>query len=196
MFVNIIIPSYNSEKFLISSLKSCFGQDYEKFNITLIDDHSNDNTYKLVKNYSNINYIRNEKNLGPGASRNIGINNTDGDIISFIDADDIMCKEKLTLSVDRFKGNKNIGLTCGNYKILLNRVMLMPPFYNKNIDIDHKMLLSNNYIASGSVSISREAINDVGLFNEKYWIAEDYDLWLRISEKYKIDYIMIYLQQN
>jgi GT2 family glycosyltransferase len=49
--------------------------------------------------------------------------------------------------------------------------------------------MKQNYVASGSVTMRRSAVEDVGLFDEKYWISEDYDMWLRISEKYPIKYI-------
>ena len=49
--------------------------------------------------------------------------------------------------------------------------------------------MMQNFVASGSATIKREVLNDVGLFNEEYWIAEDYDMWIRISERYSIEYI-------
>ena len=65
----------------------------------------------------------------------------------------------------------------------------MKPFYKKNIKIDHGTLMRQNFVASGSTSFRRSVVEDVGLFSEKYWISEDYDMWVRISEKYKIEYI-------
>jgi len=186
MLVSIIIPSYNSEKFLKTCLQSCYKQTHKDFEIILIDDYSSDNTFQVAKDF-NIRYVRNDKNLGPAASRNIGIELSNGELISFIDADDIMNHNKLSLSIDNF--NSDIGMTCGNYQILYDRVRLFGPFYANPIDITYDLMMKQNFVASGSTTVRKDVLDDVGVFNEDYWIAEDYDLWLRISEKYRINYI-------
>jgi GT2 family glycosyltransferase len=91
--------------------------------------------------------------------------------------------------VKEFENSKEIGMTCGNYRILVNRSRMMRPFYRRPINIDYDALMKQNYVASGSVTMRRSAAEDVGLFDEGYWISEDYDMWLRISEKYPIKYI-------
>tara|TARA_A100001011_G_C14306323_1_gene843341 strand:- start:2407 stop:3129 length:723 start_codon:yes stop_codon:yes gene_type:complete len=189
LVIDIIIPAYNPGGSLRDAINSCLSQTYKNYKITVIDDCSTEDVESLVNDFENINYLRNNKNLGPGASRNIGIRNTSGDLISMLDADDIMHKNKLELSIKEFEKNKDIGMTCGNYRILVNRKRLMAPFYKMPIKIGHRELMRQNYVASGSVTMKRSVIEDVGLFDEKYWIAEDYDMWLRISEKYPISYI-------
>ena len=80
-------------------------------------------------------------------------------------------------------------MTCGNYKVLLNRLRLLPEFYSAKIRIDTELLMRQNFVASGSTTVRKEVFDKVGLFNEGYWIAEDYDMWVRISEEYEIEYI-------
>jgi len=189
MLVDIIIPAYNPGKFLTQAIRSCFSQEYKKYTVTVVDDNSTEDVKKLLRRFPTVKYIRNEKNIGPGASRNVGIRATSGDLVSLLDADDIMNRHKLKLSIDAFKERPDIGMTCGNYQILLNRVRLKKPFYKRPIRIDHSALMTQNFVASGSTTIKRAVLNDVGLFNEDLWIAEDYDMWLRISEQYPIEYI-------
>jgi len=189
MLVDIIIPAYNPGKYLKSAIKSCIHQRYKNYTITVVDDNSTEDVKGMLKRYPSINYIRNEENIGPGASRNVGIKATSGDLISLLDADDIMHSNKLKLSVDTFNKRPNIGMTCGNYQILVNRVRLKRPFYRNPIKIDHAALMRRNFVASGSTTIKRSVLDDVGLFDEKYWIAEDYDMWIRIAEQYPIEYI-------
>ena len=189
MLVDIIIPAYNPGSYLRDAIKSCLDQTYKNYRITVIDDCSTENIKSLISDFENINYLRNDDNLGPGGSRNVGIKNTSGDLISMLDADDIMRPNKLELSVKEFEKSKDIGMTCGNYRILVNRKRLMSPFYKMPIKIGHRELMRQNYVASGSVTMKRSVVEDIGLFNEEYWIAEDYDMWLRISEKYPISYI-------
>lgn len=188
MFVDIIIPVYNPGAYLTETLDSCISQSYKNYKITVIDDCSTQDIKAMLKRYPSVNYLRTDTNLGPGGARNFGIRNTTGELISFIDSDDVMDREKLANSVEEFKKNKNIGMTCGNYRILVHG-RLRSPFYKRAPTINHKALMRNNYVASGSVTVKRGVLEDVGMFDEEYWIAEDYDMWVRISEKYDIKYI-------
>jgi len=189
MLVDIIIPAYNPGQYLEECLRSCFSQSYKNFNIMVIDDNSTEDVESITSKFNGVSLIRNDKNLGPGAARNIGIRNTSGDLVSFIDSDDIMHQDKLMLSVGRLVENDNIGMCCGNYRIMVNRSSVKPPFYKRPVKIDYNLLMRQNFVASGSTTVRRRVIEDIGGFNEKYWIAEDYDLWLRISEKYPVEYI-------
>tara|TARA_R110002020_G_scaffold50716_9_gene143377 strand:+ start:101814 stop:102533 length:720 start_codon:yes stop_codon:yes gene_type:complete len=188
MWVDVIIPAYNPGAYIHDAIQSCISQSYNKTNIIVVDDNSAQDLEAEVSRYKNIKYIRNEKNMGPAYSRNVGIKSSSSELISLLDSDDIWHKDKLHYSVGEFKKNKSLGMTCGNYQIMVgNRIR--PSFYKKSVAVDHKSLMRINYVASGSTTIKRSVADDVGLFNEKYWIAEDYDMWVRISEKYPIKYI-------
>ena len=193
MFVDIIIPAHNPTEFISSTIESCLNQTYKKFKIFVIDDASDSPLDYLLNKFPMINLINSRSNLGPGGARNLGIeagseSAARGGLISFIDSDDIMMPKKLELSVNKFLENPNLGMTCGNYQIVYKK-RTMRPFYKRSIDINHNTLMRQNYVASGSVTLRRDVFYDVGRFNEDYWIAEDYDLWLRVSEKYDIGYI-------
>ena len=189
MLVDIIIPAYNPGKYLADAIDSCLAQEYKGYTVTVIDDNSDEDVKKMLDPYPDVKYIRNEENLGPGGARNVGIRATDAPLISLLDSDDIMHPSKLARSVKAFERRPELGLTCGNYQILVNRSRLMRPFYKKSIKIDHSSLMRQNFVASGSTTFKRKAAEDVGLFSEKYWISEDYDMWVRLSEKYPIEYI-------
>ena len=189
MLVDIIIPAHNPGPYLKDALNSCIAQKYKNYKVTVVDDNSSEDIRVITDKFPDVNYIRNDKNLGPSGARNVAIKNTSGELISMLDADDIMHPRKLKLSVAEFQKSDEIGMTCGNYRILVNRSRMMRPFYRRPIDISYDLLMKQNYVASGSVTMRRSAVEDVGLFDEKYWISEDYDMWLRISEKYPIKYI-------
>jgi len=189
MLVDIIIPTYNSGIYLRDAINSCYKQTYKNFNIIVIDDASEEDLTWVSREYPKVKYIRNDKNIGPAASRNVGIASSSGELISMLDADDIMHNQKLSMSVNAFAKNPNIGMVCGNYQILVNRKSLLRPFYKNPISISYQTLMRQNLVASGSVTMRRDVVNSVGMFDEKYWISEDYDMWLRISEAYPIHYI-------
>ena len=188
MLVDIIIPAYNPGTDLFEALRSCTQQKYKNYTVTVIDDNSSEDVAKVVSKFPGFRYIRNDKNLGPSGARNVGINSTSGDFISLLDADDLMHPDKLLLSVEEF-ADEDVGLVCGNYQILVNRSRLMRPFYKRPITVNHSALMRQNFVASGSTTFRRSVVEDVGLFDEKYWISEDYDMWVRISEKYKVKYL-------
>ena len=94
--VSVVIPVFNSEKTIEKTINSILRQDYKKIEIVIVNDFSNDNSENIIKNIINgldkkskikIKYIKNEKNLGPAATRNIGINNSIGEVIFFTDSD-------------------------------------------------------------------------------------------------------------
>ena len=93
-FVSIIIPIYNAENTIHSCIKSILNQKLDKsfFEIIIINDFSNDNTAKILKNYikihRNIKIIHNKKNIGPGLSRNKGLKISQGKYALFVDSDD------------------------------------------------------------------------------------------------------------
>ena len=188
MKVEIIIPAYNPGPYLKDAIESCLNQSYKNYSITVIDDCSSENIEGIIKLYPEVNLIKTDKNSGPSAARNLAIKQSKADLISLLDADDIMAKEKLFHSVKEFEA-ADIGMTCGNYKILYNRSRLMRPFYSRPIKISYPLMMRQNFVASGSVTIRRDVLDDVGLFDESLWISEDYDMWLRIAEKYNIKYI-------
>ena len=187
--VDVIIPAYNQGSLLRKSIESVLAQTYKKFKITVVDDCSDQNIDLIVRSYPQVSLLRTEKNSGPSAARNLGIKSTNSEFVSFLDADDFMHEKKLEKSIYELDKDSKIGLTCGNYRVIYNKRKLLKPFYSRSIDINYKMLLRQNFVASGSTTVRRAVLEDVGLFDESLWISEDYDLWLRISEKYKIKYI-------
>ena len=188
MWVDVIIPAHNPGAYLDHAIRSCVNQSHKKFNIIVVDDNSSQNIMPIVSRYKMVKYIKNEKNMGPSYSRNVGIKASSSELISLLDADDVWHQDKLAHSVDMFMKKKSIGMTCGNYRIM-SRGRVMPPFYKRPKTINLESLMERNYVASGSTTFKRSVVEDIGLFDEKYWISEDYDMWVRIAEKYPISYI-------
>ncbi len=191
MHVDIIIPAYNPGSYLIEALDSCMNQSYNDFTVTVVDDCSTQDVRSMLRRYPIVQYLKTSKNVGPAGARNLGIQNTDGELISFLDSDDIMHQDKLWHSVEAFKRNPKAGLVCGNYCFILNG-KICRPFYKKNPPVNWHSLMRINYVASGSTTVKRDILDKIAGppgFDERYWIGEDADFWLRISEKYPIEFI-------
>lgn len=116
--VSIIIPVYNVEQYIDECLQSVFRQDYTNWELILIDDCSSDNSSTIINEYINknpklnIKFIRNEVNQGQGLSRNLGINIASGKWLFFLDADDLL--ELNCLSVLTAKTINNPDIVLGN----------------------------------------------------------------------------------
>lgn len=112
LLVSVIIPTRNSGFFIRAALEGLFDQTYpaEKTEIIVVDDGSTDNTFGVLKEYGgNISYVRQE-NKGIASARNKGVTLAKGDIITFLDADDIWHRERLQKVVERFNEKENSGI--------------------------------------------------------------------------------------
>lgn len=105
--ISVIIPFYNSEKYLNECIDSVLRQTFEDFEVICVDDCSSDNSVEIIKEYSKkdnrVRLLQNEQNSGPGASRNLGLNNAKGNYIFFLDSDDFICIEILKILYDTLK---------------------------------------------------------------------------------------------
>ena len=97
MKVSVIIPVYNSEKYIDECLRSVINQTFRGFEIIIVDNNSNDNTINIIKSYmikyKNITLIRLDENLKQGIARNVGVQNAIGEYIMFVDSDDKVSPE-------------------------------------------------------------------------------------------------------
>jgi glycosyltransferase involved in cell wall biosynthesis len=187
MQVSVIIPFKDpSPNQLHKAIRSVRSQTLKAHEIILIDDGSTKIDYTFGRDMK---LVKLDENMGPSAARNAGIKKSTGQLISFLDADDFWLPKKLELSVKEFEKSPDIGMTCGNYRWMINNKLSGRLFYRTAPRITFETLKKINYVASGSVTVRRDVLDDVGMFNEKYWVGEDYELWLRIARKYPVKFI-------
>ena len=107
--VSVIIPYYKKKKYILNSITSVLNQTYENFEVIIIYDDENKNDLNFIqeiaKKDKRISIIQNSKTIGAGESRNIGINNSKGKYIAFLDADDTWQNEKLIKQINFMRSN-------------------------------------------------------------------------------------------
>lgn len=113
--VSIIIPSYNSEKYISRCIESILNQTYQNIEIIIVDDGSNDKSYEIYDNYKNNHKIKiiKQENSGPSKARNNGLNHAHGKYILFIDIDDYIdnkCVERLVEHRNKYSSNVIVSL--------------------------------------------------------------------------------------
>ena len=103
--VSIIMPTYNSSRWISDSIQSVLDQYYEQWELLIVDDGSTDNTKNIVKDFLNDKRIKYyyQENYGPATARNIGISKASGKYLAFLDSDDIWKPNKLELQLNHFK---------------------------------------------------------------------------------------------
>jgi len=192
MFVSVIIPTYNYGKYLRESVGSALGQTCPPDEVIVVDDGSTDGTPEVMRTLladARLRYIRNEKNQGVAHARNLGIRISRGDVIGFLDADDIWRRDKLQLQLPLFQ-NPRVGV-----------VYSLSEFFDQTGVVPHRhvrvyrgqilhALMTHNIVCASSAMVRRECFERVGLFDPSLPPAEDFDLWLRVAvEGYEFDYV-------
>lgn len=191
--VSVIIPCYNAERWIKECLISVINQTYSDIEILVIDDGSNDQTATIVNALTDkrISYYY-KANGGHSSARNHGLKKANGNWIAFLDSDDIWEKTKLQTKLNKSENYdilySNFNIIDKNNQVLKTIHITHPKNYNFNFK---KEILFGNIISGGSCIILRkEVINNIGEFNTKLQIGEDWDYWARaIWANYKIKFV-------
>ena len=197
MFVSIIIPIYGSINLLNDSLLSAVNQTYDNCEILIIDDGSGQKKKikKIVNKYNNLNkkiirLISYKKNRGVSYALNKGILNSKGDFISWLSHDDIYLKTKIEKQILKFK-NKYIHIVSSNF---IEWNVKDNEFKNRKLENNYfketlKSLLINDKLHGCSIIMRKKCFDVSGLFNENLYHTQDYDMWIRMSQKFKFYHI-------
>ena len=189
--ISIIMPAYNAGKYIKESIESVFNQTYQNWELIIIDDGSTDTTSKVVQpfliNDTRIQYYRQE-NGKQGKARNAGIKKSKGNLIAFLDADDVWMPAKLQTQIGVLKQNDADLVFTDVFVIDDKGDVIMESCSVENRTYYGEEGLSFffriNQVPILTVLAKKEAILAVGCFKEIDEIQniEDYDLWIRMLE--------------
>ncbi len=187
--VSVIIPTYNRADLLGRAIQSALDQTYQKIEIIIVDDASNDNTEEIVRKFHNKNvvYIRHNCNKGGGAARNAGIIASNGEYIAFLDDDDEWLNDKLEKQIETIKtlSSEWGGIYCGFYRITGKKSKAVEVFKNGNLKTE--VLREKLDIGSSSTLLFiKKIILEIGLFDETFERNQDFELLIRFFRKYKL----------
>ena len=185
--VDIIIPVYNSQKYINKTIKSVFKQTYKNWKLIIIDDASTDGTIKIVEEIckkvkKKIIILKNNVNRGQAFSRNRGLKLSKSKFVTFLDSDDFWDKNKLKNQI-KFMLSNNYDFTYTDYKIIKNnqiKKIIVPDFYN------YKRFIHNSSINTCSMIIKKKIIKNIYFKNLRF--SEDYFFKCQILRKGYIGY--------
>lgn len=180
--VSIIMPTYNTEKFVHNSIKSVLNQTYTNWELIVVDDASNDNTVNVLNSFTNsrIKLLQNSENHGAAYCRNLGLRNANGRWIAFLDSDDLWLPTKLEKQLD-FMISNNIHFSYTNYEQIdefgqkKNRLVTGPKA------IGRRDLFSYNWMGCLTVMYDAYYVGLVQIENVKQF--NDYAMWLKVIKK-------------
>ncbi|MFC1585334.1 glycosyltransferase family 2 protein [Fibrobacterota bacterium] len=182
----------NSGKYVKEAIDSVYAQTFSEWEIIFWDTVSVDNSPEIAKSYDGkLRYFRGEETVPLYAARNLALEQARGKYIAILDCDDMWLPEKLELQVEKFKGNKALGLVHTNVEILEHtgstRVLHRKPQPQGRV---FKNILKNYCINLQTAMISRQVLDGLSCwFDDGMQYSGDADLFLRIAYDWEVGYI-------
>jgi glycosyltransferase involved in cell wall biosynthesis len=182
---------YNGERFLAQAIESILNQTYKDFELVVIDDDSSDKTCSILEEYERLDdrvrYFR-QNHLGLVASRNNGCRLARGEYIACMDADDIAIVDRIEKQVAFLDGHPVVAVLGGamvhiDEKGVPTGVIVRNPTRDRAIK---RALLSASCLAQPTVMMRKDAFDTANGYRSAFLVAEDYDLWLRMAERFEL----------
>ncbi|MBT3067037.1 glycosyltransferase [Rhodoferax sp. U11-2br] len=197
--VSVILPAYNAQVHIAQAVDSVLTQDYTNLELLVIDDGSTDGTadHPCLQD-PRIRVLR-QHNAGPASARNLGLTQAKGELIAFIDADDLWLTGKLSLQVAYLRDHPEISIVFGGFQRWLAspdkrfEVPLCPRIESTSQALAQPSgwlytdLLLDSVVHIITAMVRRSVFDTVGVFDTRLPTGEDYDFWLRASRQFKLD---------
>jgi len=192
-FVTVFTPNYNKSKYLPETIESVLHQTYENFEYIIIDDCSTDDSWDIISDYASkdkrIKAYRNDENLKIVKTRNKGFqfSSKETKYYAILDSDDVSTPERLKQQVKFLEENPRYGLIGSDIIVIdeESKEIGYRKYASSDLDI-RKVITRLNPIAQSSVLLRKQAIQEVGFYDEKWNVCQDYDYWLRIGIDWKL----------
>ena len=204
------MPLFNYRQYIEENIRSIISQSYTNWEIIIVDDASTDDPYPVIESYlsDKIKYIKLEQNVGYGSAKNVGIRNSDGNLIVVLDADDMLCEGSLEVRVDKIL-RKKYGNWIHGECLEFNDIK---PYEFKHIDRKSNqrfraMQKQDDFtkvwqcIHAQTVMVKRKVYEKVGLYEPTLRSMGDKEMWARICYRIGIpsyikQYVAMYRQHS
>jgi glycosyltransferase involved in cell wall biosynthesis len=185
--ISIIITTHNRPRFLPRAVESA-RLSCRDLEIVVVDDASTDETVEVCQSLPGIRYIRVERRQGVACARNVGLHASSGEFISFLDDDDERLPGSLDMQVERLEAEPRAGMIYGQALTVGDsgaNAQRLNPKHCPQGDIFWELLVQN-FIPCGSAVFRRSCLMSVGLLDESVPGIDDWDLWLRMAERFNV----------
>jgi teichuronic acid biosynthesis glycosyltransferase TuaG len=186
------MPAYNSESTILDSVNSVLSQSYQNWELVIVNDGSRDRTLEIVDDISKteprIVVLNLTENKGLSNARNQGIAISTGDLIAFLDSDDLWHPQKLEMQLKFHDETPSCKISHTDFEIFNEMGKVKTPFkyfsllfFKKSGDLFHQLMYTNS-IGILTVMMEKRLFNEFKGFDTGMWGMEDQDFWLRISK--------------
>lgn len=182
--ISVIIPAYNSGKYISKCLDSIFSQSFTAYEVIVINDGSTDNTLKVLEQYSEKIVLINQKNSGVSSARNAGLAKATGNFIAFIDSDDVWHRDKLLFQYNLMNSNDDLLACCTGIILEPFEKDIVWPESDECNDVkflDFEEVFIYPYLGTSSFMVRSDILFSIGGFDTTLRTAEDIDLYLKIA---------------
>lgn len=191
--VSVVIATYNCAEYLGQAIDSVLGQTYRNLEVHVVDDGSTDDTPAVLSRYASDPRVccHEQPNAGQTRAKNRGIVASRGAFVAFCDADDLWLPGKLAAQIPAFAGNERIGVVYSREApISPTGERLQPtrrtPYVSGRIT---EALFNSNVVPFGTAVVRRSCFEKMGVFDERYLMGIDWELWLRLSVRYEFVFV-------
>lgn len=174
--ISVIVPAYQREKHIGATLGSIVAQGYRPLEIIVVDDGSTDRTAAVAQSYPHVRYVF-QNNQGPPAARNAGLANCKGELIAFLDADDLWPEDKLEKQCDFLTRHPEVACVLARMRNFVDPDIDLPNWVPPSAISDDSDALS-----LGAGLIRRDTFDRIGGFDSNCWFGDDLDWFIRLRE--------------
>lgn len=184
--ITVFMAVYNTASYLSEAIESILSQTFSDFELLIINDGSTDNSEDILKKYTDprIRVLNNETNRGLYFTRWRGVQEAKGAFFAILDSDDIAMPERLAVQYEYMTHNPDVAM-CGTGTVLINSKGEVTEESSHLPGDQNVLMVFQNVLTNSSVMMRTEIVRKLGSYRE-YDPAEDYDLALRIAEKFRI----------
>ncbi|MDX5385623.1 MAG: glycosyltransferase [Alteromonadaceae bacterium] len=193
--VSIITPTFNRERTITQAVESLLAQSYPHWELIIVDDGSQDGTRESLASYLDDDRIHYhfQENQGQSIARNLALQYAQGELICFLDSDDLWVPEKLARQVALMEAYPEVDVLHSD-EIMIDeqgRELSRKNMRRYSGRIARQMLVDNS-VSINTVMARRECFDTMGGFSGRYGVADDYDIWLRFSARFTFHYVPEY----
>ena len=195
--VSVIIPAYNAADFIAEAVETVRAQTFRDYEIIVVDDGSSDGTADVVRRLGGEVRYHRQPNGGVASARNAGLELSRGDLVCFLDSDDLWLPEKLAMQTAFMAAHPDIGLLFADAteshgdvvqkeSILATMQCGTEATSQAPIEDAFRKLLVENFVPTSSVMLRRSCVTTAGPFDVALQNVEDRDMWLRVAAHFPI----------
>lgn len=187
--VSVLMPAYNAEKYIVDAINSILHQTYQNFELIILNDASTDKTKQIVTSYTKkdkrIIILSHKKNMGIPVTRNKLMQHAKGKYIAWQDADDISQPDRLIMQVIFLEKHPQVGIVGGFLQYFHDNALGDIRKYDADDTALREKIFRYSPVAQPVAMMRKKAVDEIGLYNVLYKVAQDLDFSFRIGEKYQ-----------